>query len=83
MKANLVSIGNAKGIKIPTVILRQCNIEDSVELDIEDDKIVIKSVKSKPRKGWDKAFKLMHVRREDILLINEKADVDMEDWEWK
>ncbi len=83
MKANLVSIGNAKGIKIPNIILRQCNIEDSVDIDIEDDRIVIKSVKSKPREGWDKAFKLMRARKEDILLINEKADVDMEDWEWK
>ncbi|MEK6656227.1 MAG: AbrB/MazE/SpoVT family DNA-binding domain-containing protein [Nitrospirota bacterium] len=83
MKTNLVSIGNAKGIKIPPVILRQCNIEDHVELEVEDNRIVIKPVKGKPREGWNKAFKLMHMRKEDIPLIDEKADIDMEDWEWK
>ncbi len=83
MKTNLVSIGNAKGIKIPQMILRQCNIEESVELDVEDNRIVIKSVEGKAREGWNKAFKLMHIRKEDILLIDEKADIDAEDWEWK
>lgn len=29
-----------------------------------------------PRKGWDKAFALMHERGEDALLID--ADVDLE-----
>lgn len=83
MKTNLVSIGNAKGIKIPQMILRQCNIEESVELDVEDNRIVIKPVEGKAREGWNKAFKLMHMRKEDILLIDEKADIDAEDWEWK
>ena len=70
LKTNLVSIGNAKGIKISPVILRQCNIEDHVELDVEDNRIVIKPVKGKPREGWNKAFKLMHIRKEDIPWLN-------------
>lgn len=83
MKANIVSIGNSKGIRIPKVLLKQFDIHDQVELEIEEEGIVIKPVKSKPREGWDKAFKLMHERREDALLIDEKTDFDREGWEWK
>ena len=81
MKANLISIGNSKGIRIPQVMLRECRIEDEVELTREDDTIVIKPVKGRPRRGWDKAFKLMHERKDDAILIDEA--IDMEDWEWK
>lgn len=83
MKSKIVSIGNSKGIRIPKVLLNQFNIHDQVELEIEGESIVIKPAKSKPREGWDKAFKLIHKRLEDALLIDEKTDFDMEGWEWK
>lgn len=82
MRASIVSIGNSKGIRIPKVILKQFNIEDQVELDVEKDGIVIKPVKVKPREGWDKAFKMMHERKEDAPLISD-IDIEMEGWEWK
>ncbi|MFZ6007194.1 MAG: AbrB/MazE/SpoVT family DNA-binding domain-containing protein [Nitrospirota bacterium] len=83
MRTNLVSIGNSKGIRIPAAILKQCNIADHVELEVEKDKIILKPVQIKPRGKWDEAFKLMHERKEDVLLLNEKIDKEMEDWEWK
>ena len=83
MKAKIVSIGNSKGIRIPKVLLKQFNIYDQVELEIEEEHIVIKPAKSKPREGWDKAFKVMHERLDDALLIDERNDIDMEGWEWK
>ena len=83
MKAKIVSIGNSKGIRIPKVLLKQFNIHDQVELEIEKEHIVIKPAKSKPREGWDKAFKVMHERLDDALLIDERNDIDMEGWEWK
>ncbi|MEW6739976.1 MAG: AbrB/MazE/SpoVT family DNA-binding domain-containing protein [Nitrospirota bacterium] len=83
MRTNLVSIGNSKGIRIPAAILKQCNIADHVELEVEKDKIILKPVQIKPREKWDEAFKLMHERKEDVLLLNEKIDKEMEDWEWK
>ena len=83
MKAKIVSIGNSKGIRIPKVLLKQFNIHDQVELEIEKEHIVIKPAKSKPREGWDKAFKVMHERLDDALLIDERNDFDMEGWEWK
>lgn len=82
MRANIVSIGNSKGIRLPKVILRQFDIEDQVDLEIEKNRIVIRPVKGKPRGGWDKAFKMMHERHEDAPLISD-IDIDMEGWEWK
>ena len=83
MKTKLISIGNSKGIRIPKVVLQECNIENDVELKVEKDRIIIKPLKQKPRQKWDRAFKLMHERKEDALVIDEALDMEMEDWEWK
>lgn len=83
MKAKIISIGNSKGIRIPKILLKQFNIHDQVELETEEEGIVIKPAKSKPREGWDKAFKLMHEKIEDFLLIDEKTNFDTEGWVWK
>lgn len=83
MKAKLISIGNSKGIRIPMAILKQCNIENEVDLEVEKEKIVIKPVKTKPRDGWDDAFRLMREKKDDALLIDETLNIAMENWEWK
>ena len=82
MKTKLVSVGNSKGIRIPMVILKQCNIENEVDLEVEKEKIVIKPVKNMPREGWNDAFRLMHEKKDDALLIDETIDL-MENLEWK
>ena len=82
MKANIISIGNSKGVRIPKSILEQCNFNDEAELEVENNKLVIKPVKKKIRKGWDKAFKLMHERKEDTLLVDDLLDIEMKNWEW-
>jgi antitoxin MazE len=82
MKVNIVSIGNSKGIRIPKSILDQCNFNREAELEVQNNKLVIKPVKRKAREGWDKAFKLMHERKEDGLVVNDSLDLEMENWEW-
>ena len=82
MKTKLVSVGNSKGIRIPMVILKQCNIENEVDLEVEKEKIVIKPVKNMRREGWNDAFRLMHEKKDDALLIDETIDL-MENLEWK
>jgi antitoxin MazE len=83
MKTKLVSIGNSKGVRIPKTVLEECNMENDVELIVDSDRIIIKPLKRAYRRGWDKAFQLMHERRDDSLLLDESVDMDMEDWEWK
>jgi antitoxin MazE len=82
MKVSIVSVGNSKGIRIPKSVLEQCNFNNEAELQVENNKIVIKPVKKKIREGWDKAFKLMHDRKEDALVLKDSLDIEMKNWEW-
>ena len=49
---------------------------------MENNKLVIKPIKKKLREGWDEAFKLMHERKEDALLLGDALDLEMKNWEW-
>ena len=81
MQMDIIKIGNSKGIRLPQTVLKQCGIESKVELEIQDDCIIIKPVKT-PRQGWAEAFKLMHKNNEDTLLIPEELDDEMlEAWD--
>ena len=82
MKVNIVSIGNSKGIRIPKSILDQCNFTKEADLEVENNKLVIKPVKKKTREGWGSAFKLMHERKEDVVLVDDSLDIEMNNWEW-
>jgi len=82
MKVNIISIGNSKGIRIPKSILDQCNFNTEAELEVENNKLVIKPIKKRISEGWDKAFKLLHERKEDALLLDDSLDIEMKNWEW-
>ena len=82
MKTTIIPIGNSKGIRIPKAILEQCNISEEVSLEVKGNCIIIKPNKKKPRKDWDKYFKMMQGKKEDRLMINDQIDLEMEDWEW-
>ena len=82
MKIPVVPIGNSKGIRIPKAILEQCNITGDVSLEVKDDSIIIKPVLDKPRKDWGECFKKMKDEKDDRLVVNDRIDLEMEDWEW-
>ena len=82
MLLSVVQIGNSKGIRIPKVILEQCNIRDQIELEIENGKIILEPVYDSPRQGWEEAFQEMARNDDDRLLISDGVDIDTEDWEW-
>ena len=71
MDISVISIGNSKGIRLSKTILDKHNIQNTVELILEKEYIVIKA-KSSPRKDWKKTFKKMHTNGNDKTLI---ADV--------
>ncbi len=80
MKSNLIKIGNSKGVRINTNIIKECELESEVEIKVVDKKIIIEAVKE-PRRGWHKSFADMHKNNEDILLIGNGNAFD-KDWEW-
>lgn len=81
MHAQLISIGNSKGIRIPATLLRQYNIKDEVEICPGKNEFTIRPIVRIPREGWDSAFAAMHASPDDILLIDDA--LDLEAWEWK
>lgn len=51
-------------------------------MKVEDDKLINGSIKKMPRKNWEECFKEMKERKEDKLIIDDKVDLNMADWEW-
>ncbi|MDD5601035.1 MAG: AbrB/MazE/SpoVT family DNA-binding domain-containing protein [Actinomycetota bacterium] len=80
MKTNLIKIGNSKGIRINSNIIKECELSSEVEINVVDKKIIIEAVKE-PRANWNKGFKKMHKNKEDVLLISDNNAFD-KDWEW-
>ena len=81
MEVSVIKIGNSKGIRLSKTLLDKYNIQDTVEVILEKGQIVIKPL-SRPRKGWEKAFKKMAENGDDRLLINDVFD-DENHEEWK
>ncbi|ADR21741.1 peptidase [Marivirga tractuosa] len=80
MEVSVVQIGNSKGIRFSKTILEKYNIKDKVDLILEKGQIIIKPL-SKPRKGWEKAFKEMSDNKDDSLLFNDVfEDENLNEW---
>ena len=80
MEVSVVQIGNSKGIRFSKTILEKYNIKDKVDLILEQGQIIIKPL-SKPRKGWEKAFKEMSENKDDSLLFNDVfEDENLNEW---
>lgn len=70
MEISVINIGNSKGIRLSKTIIEKYDINEKVELILENEYIILKPV-SKPRQGWEAAFRVMHENQEDTLLIND------------
>lgn len=80
MEIPVITIGNSKGIRLPKAILDQYDIKESIEIILEKGRIILKPT-STPRKGWEKAFKLMSENGDDQLIIDDVfGDEDFEEW---
>jgi antitoxin MazE len=80
MEVSVVKIGNSRGIRLSKTLLEKYNIRNTVDLILKKGHIIIKP-STKPRKGWDKAFKEMHANGDDKLLINDVfEDENLEEW---
>ncbi len=82
MKAAVVRIGNSRGIRLPKPVLEQCGIDDEVELEVEDDRLIIRPARP-ARFGWSEAFAEMSRRGDDALLGEEfMSSWDENEWRW-
>ena len=82
MKANLVAIGNSRGVRIPKAILEQTGLQGEVEIEVQGSQIVIRSA-HRPRAGWAEAFSRMAAAGDDTLLdASRPTEWDQSEWEW-
>jgi antitoxin MazE len=85
MTTKIIKIGNSKGIRIPRHILNESGLKDEVEIEVIDDRIILKP-KSKVRDNWETAFQKMSKNGDDILLDKEylenSTSWDNKEWEW-
>jgi len=81
MEAEIIRIGNSKGIRLPAYIIRECKIKDKVQMEVKDGKIILIPV-TQPRKEWGKNFMDMRRNNDDTMLIEDELDEGLEEWEW-
>ncbi|NQU80064.1 MAG: AbrB/MazE/SpoVT family DNA-binding domain-containing protein [Bacteroidetes bacterium] len=80
MEIQVVKIGNSKGIRLSKTLLERYNIRDKLEIIFEKGYLILKPV-SKPRSGWEEAFKEMHDNKDDQLLFEDVfQDENLEEW---
>lgn len=80
MEANVIKIGNSKGVRLSKTILEKYEIGEKVEVILEKDQIILRPIKQ-PRQGWAEEFKKMHENGDDELLIPDVfEDEDFEEW---
>lgn len=80
MEVSIIKIGNSKGFRLSKTILEKYNITDKIELILEKGQIILRPI-SEPRKGWDKAFQMMHEKGDDQLLVDDVfEDENFEEW---
>jgi len=88
MQVNVVKIGNSKGIRIPKKVLDQCQIDDTLDLSVENNVIMLKPMHRKPREGWAEAIEAVNKKHgiepldQEWLEANLLGDTEVEDWEW-
>jgi antitoxin MazE len=82
IRTRIVKIGNSQGIRIPKLLLEQSGIHAEVEIEVQGDRITIRSA-SPLRSGWDEAFAAMSKQQDDVLLDEvSTTDWDRVEWEW-
>jgi antitoxin MazE len=81
MKARLVRIGNSRGVRLPKAVIEQAALEDVVELEVEDRRVIISASRS-PRAGWDQAARDLAAASQGLLDPATPTRFDEAEWRW-
>jgi antitoxin MazE len=83
MNTQLIKIGNSKGVLLPKSFIEHAKLEDKVHLDLTDEGVLIKPIKSSRRKTWPAKFKKEKRSGQPLLIGRFGNDFDKKEWEWK
>ncbi len=78
MKAELQKLGNAHMVAIPEAFLTDCGIHKTINLRLENRRIIIEPSQS-PRLGW---FDHYQAGQDTDVWQSLPPDHDSGDWEW-
>lgn len=82
IRTRIIKIGNSQGIRIPKTLLEQSGIQTEVEIGIDGDRLTIRPL-PQLRVGWDEAFAMMSLQKDDDLLDDvNPTDWERVEWEW-
>ena len=82
MKSKILSIGNSKGVIIPSSVMKDLGLTDAVEMEVVENTLVIRPV-SKVREGWEE--RIAQVVKDDSgkdRMPDFFKDEKLEDWTW-
>lgn len=84
MQSSLKKIGNSAGILIPKPLLAEIGAKtgDSIDLSVENGRIVMKLVAKVPRAGWAEASKRLATEGDDGLVWPEFANEGDDQLTW-
>jgi antitoxin MazE len=83
MKVRVVRIGNSKGVRIPSNVLKSIGVCDAMDLTVEGDSIVLTPSRV-VREGWDEQFRAAGEDVDDNLWLMSSApnEFDEKEWTW-
>lgn len=84
MMAQIVRIGNSRGIRLPKRILEETGFREVVELRIVSGGLLLRPGR-KAREGWAAAAKEMAERGDDAPLLTDdsgRTRFDRDEWRW-
>ena len=70
MHANLIQIGNSRGVRLSKAIIEAAGLQDGLDLEVRNGAVVIRAVRS-TRSGWADA----------ALACRNAGDDALEDWD--
>ncbi len=84
MRAAVRKLGNSSGVIIPKALLAEAGVAvgDSVEMTLDEGRIVLVPVKRRARSGWAEASKTVAECGDDTLVWPEFANADDEALTW-
>ena len=84
MHVELIRIGNSRGIRIPKSVIDQCGFGASVDLKIEEGRVILARDR-KPREGWKEAVLAARgtIPSDELLLEDiPEQEFDHDEWTW-
>ena len=84
MRTALRKLGNSSGVIIPKSMLTEVGIGvgDTVDISLEEGRIVMAPVKRRPREGWAEASRAIAEAGDDALVWPEFGNAEDEDLVW-